>query len=181
MKTAFFFLMTLFSLQVSADVIGKNGEVIKVERSKAGTETYISFTYCDGQGLCRLLGPSQFYTEKKLKKQKMREAVEVGLAGVGSIGLVAGSVVTGGLAGTAVVGGGSYIAILFDAFVIGGGVGLAAGTATVVTWDTINPVNQLRHSRVVRDSVLEDKEIHLITKGGMKKFVKALEKVLEKI
>jgi hypothetical protein len=183
-------LMVVFVGQkAQADVFGKNGEVIKVERVQIAGETQISFEYCDRRNYCRPLGSKQFYTEKELRSQKTIESFQAALTGVGAIIGVVGATYAGGAllvaaipssVGSGVTGFVASLAADLGTMFLGGALGAAGGTFAVVSIDQINPRVQYRQARVIRNKVLRDEDVQIATRNGFAKFLKELETVLEK-
>jgi len=139
-------------------------------------KTAISFKRCLHliENSCEQIGPANFYSIEKLKKQRMVELTQVGGAVVADVVIV----LAAALGGWTIAAAGSGVIGTILAAPIGLASGSAVGAAVVSSIDVVNPSLQYKQSSIISPAVLEDETVET---DSIYEFIQNLETVLEKM
>jgi len=184
-KISLLLLSALFaSTQANAfDVFGKDAFFIQVTMSADQESAQFELcpkgdnAHCQPLGEADRYGNAQYYSLADLKAQSTSEKWQIAGAVLGDIGAGAVLIDTGPFMGTVVIprGGG--------AAVTGASVGAVVGTGGTVALahalDPLNPKEQWRQARMIRNDVITDKTVTL--DAEVRTYARSLDTVLKKL
>lgn len=162
MKVILSLIMIITSLQVKAlpsDVYGRGDKFIKVTNSKSGDA--VSFELCKiaKPNSCLQIGNRKIYSKVELEKLRRSEGKDIVLAVLADVGIGVVALYGGALAGGILVASAGGIA---SVGVAGGAIaGTGVATALTINVDAINPAEQYRQTRMLKDDVIDDQTVRI--------------------
>lgn len=162
MKAILALVMILTSFQIKAspsDVYGRGDKFIKVTNSKNGEA--VSFELCkiSKPNSCLQIGNRKMYSKLELEKLRRSEGKDIVLAVLADVGIGIVAFYGGALAGGVLVASAGGIASVG----VAGGALAGAGVTTALTMnvDAINPAEQYRQTRMLKDDVIDDQTVRI--------------------
>jgi hypothetical protein len=164
----------------------------RIEVIPSSNRDFIHFRECDfetsenGNHPCRRIGERDWYSLEDLRAQATVEKWQVAGATAADLGILAVTI-SGVTAITAayVVGTGTFVGMGSSTFavsyVVGAPVWGSLSFSAINLIKAINPKEQYRQARTIRDDVIEDREVRLKNEKKLNEFIARLEVVLEKL
>jgi hypothetical protein len=162
MKTLLILSMIVASFQFNAsafDVYGRGTKFIKVTTYNKGQ--LVGFELCQITHIksCTRIGSRQMYSKVELENLRRSEGKDVVLAVLADVGIGVVLFYGGALAGGAIVASAGGIAPVGVA--AGALTGAGTTTALAIHIDAINPAEQYRQTRMLRQDVISDETVRI--------------------
>ncbi len=162
MKVLLAFFVFVMSFQVKAspsDIYGRGDKFIKVTSYENGASVGFELCKIAKPSNCFQIGNRKMYTKVELEKLRRSEGKDIVLSVLADVGIGIVAVYGGALAGGVLV---SAAGGITSVGVAGGVItGSTLTTALAMNVDSINPAEQYRQTRMLKDDVISDQTVRI--------------------